>query len=110
VKCVKLIKFELIIDNVDGMSIEEVVEWINLGMQNYCEFDYCEVEDKRINEEFFIFELRVMTEDVLSTKKSNNQILQALTNYCDFDDVKLALLEEHTGIWVDDEYQIAHSN
>jgi hypothetical protein len=101
---------ELKIHDVDGMKVEEVVEWINLGMQNYCDFDYCEIEDRRTKEDYFYFELRVITEERLSVKKSADEIMKALTKYCDFDDVELVLVEEHDGIWVDDNYQIADSN
>lgn len=96
--------------NLDGLTIEELVDWINRGMQDYCEFDYCEIEDKGQDEDLFEFELRIILEERLSAKQSTQQVIKALREYCDFDDVDLFLLEEHDGIWVTDDYGIPQAN
>lgn len=110
-KCVRLVRFSLLISDTDGIPVDEVVQWIYDGMQEYCEFDYAEIEDKaRGPGGEFILELKIILEHRVSNKQTTESLIETLNKYCEFDDVELELLESHDGIWVRDDYSLADSN
>lgn len=110
-KCVRLIKFSLVIHDPDGFPIDEIVQWIYDGMQEYCEFDYAEIEDKaRGPDGQFILELRIILEHRVSNAQTMKSVSETLAKYCEFDDVELDMTECHDEIWVNDDFSISESN
>jgi len=99
------------IHDTDGIPIDEVVQWIYDGMQEYCDFDYAETADKaRGPEGEFILELRIILQHRVSNSDTMKSVAETLEKYCEFDDVELEMIEAHDGIWVNDNYEMAESN
>lgn len=105
-----MIKLELSIKNWDALPVDEVVDWINRGMQDYCEFDYCEIELLNDMEGLLSFEMRILIEGVSDDSQAIDCIIKALDEYCDFEDVNLQPLEVHEAMWVNDDYSLPDSN
>ena len=111
-KFVRLLKFDLTVIDNDGLPLDEIIDWIYRGMQDFCEFDYAEIEDKTPHgvEDHFFLELRIILESQIGNAETFNSVNKALKEYCDFDDVTVEITEAHDGLWVNDNYEIAESN
>jgi hypothetical protein len=101
---------QLTVSRADNLPLEEVVEWLQRGMQDFCEFEYAEIEECNHTEDVFDFELRIIQQDRISDKASLDSMTRALNEFCQFEESTVYVKESFDGIWVKDDYQVADSN